>query len=155
MTLPVVLPGFKAAKYYAGVSLGATEWFSIDQECVDRFGRATGADAWIHCDPERARRESPWKGPVVQGYLLLSLAPNLMQGLVELIGWRTAVNAGVEDCAFPVPALVGSRIRMQATLDRARTVPGGGVRLTFAICFEVEGVAEPACTAKVHYLYFR
>jgi acyl dehydratase len=155
MTLPVVLPGFKAAKYYAGVSLGATGWFSIDQERVDRFGRATGADHWLHCDPERARRESPWKGPVVQGYLLLSLAPNLLPGLVELIGWKTAVNAGVEECAFPEPAPVGARLRMVAALDRARAVPGGGVRLTFAIGFEVEGAAEPACTAKVHYVYFR
>lgn len=155
MTLPVVLPGFKAAKYYAGRSLGATDWFSIDQARVDRFGRATGADDWLHCDPERARRESPWKGPVVQGLLLLSLAPNLLARLVELVGWRTAVNAGVEACAFPAPAPVGSRVRMAAALDRARAVPGGGVRLTFAIDFEVEGSAEPACTAKVHYVYFR
>ena len=155
MTLPVVLPGFKAAKYYAGRSLGATAWFSIDQARVDRFGRATGADDWIHCDPERARRESPWAGPVVQGPLLLSLAPDLLPRLVELIGWKTAVNAGVEACTFPLPARVGSRIRMRAALDRARTVPGGGVRLTFAIEFEVEGAAEPACAARVHYLYFR
>jgi len=91
----------------------------------------------------------------VQGHLLLSLAPTLLPRLVELIGWKTAVNAGVEECAFPAPAAVGARVRMVATLDRARAVPGGGVRLTFAIEFEVEGAAEPACTAKVHYLYFR
>ena len=155
MPLPVVLPGFKAAKYYAGVSLGATEWFTIDQKRVDRFGKATGADDWIHCDPERAVRESPWKGPVVQGFLLLALAPDLLPGLVELVGWKTAVNAGVEDCLFPLPAPVGARLRLVATLDRARTVPGGGVRLTFAIEYEVEGASQPACTAKVHYVYFR
>lgn len=155
MPLPVVLPGFKAAKYYAGSFLGATEWFVIDQERVDAFGRATGADDWFHCDPERARRESPWKGPVVQGYLLLSLAPDLLPRLVVLIGWKTAVNAGVEACSFPAPAPVGSRVRMAATLHRARAVPGGGVRLTFAIEFQVEGASEPACVAKVHYVYFR
>ena len=155
MPLPVVLPGFKAAKYYAGASLGATEWFVVDQERVDRFGRATGADDWIHCDPDRAARESPWKGTVVQGFLLLSLAPDLLPRLVQLIGWKTAVNAGVEECTFPAPARVGSRVRMVATLDRARAVPGGGVRLTFAVDFEVEGASESACVAKVHYLYFR
>ena len=155
MPLPVVLPGFKAARYYAGVSLGATEWFVIDQERVDRFGRATGADDWIYCDPERAARESPWKGPVVQGYLLLSLAPDLLPRLVELTGWKTAVNAGVEDCTFPTPAPVGARIRMAASLASARAVPGGGVRLTFAVEFQTEGASEPACVAKVHYLYFR
>ena len=104
MPLPVVLPAFTAARYYVGVSLGATAWFEITQDRVDRFGRATGADDWIHCDPERAARESPWKGPVAQGTLLLSLVPDLLPRLVVLLGWRTAVNAGVEDCVFPTPA---------------------------------------------------
>jgi acyl dehydratase len=155
MPLPVILPGFAAAKYYAGISLGATDWFEISQERVDQFGRATGADDWIHCDPERAARESPWKTAIAQGYLLLSLAPDLLPRLVVLLGWRTAVNAGADDCAFPAPAPVGSRVRMAASLARARTVPGGGVRLSFAVEFEVEGAADPACTARVHYLYFR
>ncbi|MGH0030152.1 MAG: dehydratase [Myxococcota bacterium] len=155
MPLPVILPGFKAARYYTGASLGATDWFVIDQARVDAFGRATGADDWIYCDPERAERESPWKAPVVQGYLLLSLAPDLLPRLVELIGWKTAVNAGVEGCTFPAPAPVGSRIRMAAVLDRARHVPGGGVRLTFAVEFQVEGASDPACVARVHYVYFR
>ena len=153
--LPVVLPGFAAAKYYAGASLGATDWFEISQERVDKFGRATGADDWIHCDPERAARESPWKTTVAQGYLLLSLAPDLLPRLVVLLGWRTAVNTGADKCAFPAPAPVGSRVRMAAQLARARTLPGGGVRLSFAVEFEVEGAAEPACTARVNYLYFR
>ena len=155
MPLPVILPGFAAARYYVGVSFGATDWFEISQERVDLFGRATGADDWIHCDPERAARESPWKTTVAQGYLLLSLAPNLLPRLVVLLGWKTAVNAGVETCEFPGPAPVGSRVRMAASLARARRVPGGGVRLTFAVEFEVEDAADPACTALVHYFYFR
>lgn len=155
MPLPVILPGFAAAKYYAGISLGATDWFEIDQGRVDQFGRATGADEWIHCDPVRAARESPWKTTVVQGFLLLSLAPGLLERLVVLLGWKTAVNAGIDDCAFPAPAPVGSRVRMAASLSRARTVPGGGVRLSFSVAFEVEGADDPACTARVHYLYLR
>lgn len=155
MPLPVILPGFAAAKYYTGLSLGATEWFELTQERVDRFGRATGADDWLHCDPERSARESPWKTTVAQGYLLLSLAPDLLPRLVVLLGWRTAVNAGVDECVFPAPAPVGSRVRMAASLARARRVPGGGMRLSFGVEFEVEGAAEPACTALVHYLYFR
>lgn len=155
MSLPMVLPGFSAAKYYAGSELGATRWLEITQERVDVFGRATGAGDWIHCDPERAARESPWKGTVAPGLLLLSLVPDLLPQLVVLLGWRTAVNAGVDDCVFPEPAPVGSRVRLSATLARARKVPGGGVRLSFAIEFEVEGRTEPACTAHVHYAYFR
>lgn len=155
MALPLVLPGLAAARYYADSPLGATGWVAITQERVDAFARATGADDWIHCDPERAARESPWKGTVAPGLLLLSLVPDLLPQLVVLVGWRTAVNAGVDACTFPEPAPVGSRVRLAATLARARKVPGGGVRLSFATEFEVEGRSEPACTAQVHYAYFR
>ena len=155
MPLPVILPGFAAAKYYEGSSLGATEWFEITQERVDAFGRATGADDRVPCDPERAARESPWNTSVAQGFLLLSLLPDLLSQLVVLLGWRTAVNAGVDACVFHAPAPVGSRVRLAASLADARKVPGGGVRLSFAVEYEVEGASDPACTARVHYLYFR
>jgi acyl dehydratase len=154
MSLPVVLPGFAAARYYKGQRLGTTDWFEITQERVDRFGRATGAEDWIHCDPQRAARESPLGKTVAQGYLLLSLAPDLLPRLVVLVGWKTAVNAGADDCVFEVPVPVGSRVRMSASLAQARSIPGGGVRLSFAVAFEVEGTTQPACTARVHYVYF-
>ena len=155
MALPVVMPGFAAAKYYVGASLGATEWFVIDQARVDRFADAAGESNWIHCDPERASREAPWKGAVVPGYLLLSLVPNLLPRLVVLLGWSTAINAGVDGCEFPTPAPVGSRVRLGASLARARTFPGDGVRLTFAVHVDVEGADDPALRARVHYAYFR
>jgi acyl dehydratase len=149
-----VLPGFAAARYYKGARLGTTDWFEITRDRVERFERATGAEDRIHCDPPRAARESATGTAAAQGYLLLSLAPDLLPRLVVLIGWKTAVNAGVDDCVFEVPAPVGSRVRMSASLAQARSVPGGGVRLSFAVSFEVEGLARPACTARVHYLYF-
>ena len=67
---------------------------------------------------------------------------------------QIAINAGVDGCAFGTPAPVGARVRLGSKLARARSVPGGGVRLTFAVEFEVEGAEDPACTAQVHYLYF-
>jgi len=153
LALPVVIPGFAAAKQYVGTSLGASEWLEIDQARVDRFAAAVGDSNWIHCDPERASREAPWKATVVPGYLLLSLVPDLLPRLVVLIGWATAINAGVDDCVFSTPAPVGSRVRLRASLARARTFPDG-VRLTFDVHFEVEGADDPALGARVHYAYF-
>ena len=51
------------------------EWMPITQERVDAFARATGDDQWIHTDPERARRESPFGTTVAHGYLTISLLP--------------------------------------------------------------------------------
>jgi acyl dehydratase len=154
MALPVVIPGLAAARYYTGRSVGATEWIEITQERIDRFAQATGDAGWIHCDPERAARESPWKAPIAQGYLLLSLAPDLFPRLMILLGWSRAINTAVDDCEFPGAAPVGSRVRMRGTIARARSVPGGGVRLSLRVEFEVEGADEPACKALVHYVYF-
>jgi acyl dehydratase len=154
VSLPVVMPGFAAAKHYVGTPLGVTDWLVIDQERVDRFNRAAGESNWIHCDPERASRETPWKSAVVPGYLLLSLVPDLLPRLMVLLGWRTAINAGVDACEFESPAPVGSRVRLRGSLARARTFPGDGVRLSFAIQFEVEGSEQLACKARVHYAYF-
>lgn len=151
---PVVILGLASARYYAGRPLGTTEWIEITQDRIDRFAQATGESGWIHCDPERAARESPWKAPIAQGYLLLSLAPDLLPRLMVLVGWSRAINTAVEDCSFPGAAPAGSRVRMHATLARVRSVPGGGLRVSFRLEFEVEGADEPACKALVHYVYF-
>lgn len=155
MPLPTVIPGIEFAKYYVGRSLGSTGWREITQERIDQFARATGNDAWIHTNPERASRESPWKSTIAQGYLLLSLIPYLLEEVTQVLGWTTAVNAGVDRCSFPGAAPAGSRVRMHGTLDRVRKIPGGGgSRFTYAVEFEVEGADEPACVARVHYVYF-
>jgi hypothetical protein len=43
---------------------------------------------------------------------------------------------------------------MAAELATARTLPGGGCRLAFAVEFEIEGSPEPACVATVTYVYY-
>jgi len=154
MPLPVVIPSIAASRHYAGTRLGVTRWVSITQKRIDLFAEATGDLQWIHCDPERAARETPWKSTVAHGFLLLSLVPNLLAELLVLIGWKTAINTGVDDCRFPTRVPAGTRVRMAAHLAKARTLPGGGCRLAFAIEFEAEGCDEPACVATVNYVYF-
>ncbi|MBW8836494.1 MAG: MaoC family dehydratase, partial [Burkholderia sp.] len=50
-----------------------SDWVTIDQPSVDRFAEATGDQQWIHVDPERARRESPFGGAIAHGFMTLSL----------------------------------------------------------------------------------
>jgi acyl dehydratase len=154
MALPVVIPCIAATRYYSGTPLGATQWVPITQKRIDLFADVTGDHQWIHCDPERAARESPWKTTVAPAYLMLSLVPTLLPELLVLIGWKTAINTGVEDCRFVAPAPAESRVRMAAELATARTLPGGGCRLAFAVEFEIEGSPEPACVATVTYVYY-
>ena len=53
----------------------------VTQEMVDTHAATTGDAQWIHNDPEPARRESPFGGPIAQGFLLLALLTDLSAGL--------------------------------------------------------------------------
>ena len=154
MAQPLVISSMASTPEYQGTELGTTQWFAIAQDRIERFGRATGDARWIHLDPERAARESPWKSTIADWFMLLSLVPGLLSQLIVLRGWSTAINTGVDRCEFPGTAAAGSRVRMGARLARARVLAGNGCRLGLDIWFEVEGSPVPACRARVNYAYF-
>jgi hypothetical protein len=52
------------------------------------------------------------------------------------------------------PVLAGSRVRLSGSIQNARSLPGGGLRVVFRLVFEVEVAAKPACTVSVVYLYY-
>ena len=106
-----------ATRQYVGIEVGPSEWVEIDEQRVRSYLAATGDGG-----PEA----SIGVGKHAPGTLMLALVPNLLPALIELIGWTRGVNAGVDDCRFPVPVPIGSRVRMRAQLKRARGVPGGG-----------------------------
>ena len=65
---------------HVGKELGLSDWVAIDQQRIDTFASCTGDHQWIHVDVERARRESPFRGPIAHGYLTLAMvAPLAMQ----------------------------------------------------------------------------
>ena len=154
MAQPLVISSLASTPDFQGTELGATEWFAIAQDRIELFGRSTGDARWIHLDPERAARESPWQSTIADGFMLLSLVPGLITQLIVLRGWSTAINTGVDRCEFPGTATAGSRVRMGARLARARVLAGNGCRLGLDIWFEVEGSPVPACRARVNYAYF-
>jgi len=133
-----------------GTQLGETEWTEITQEQVNQFADATGDHQWIHVDPERAKKESPFGGPIAHGYLTLSLIPSLLPQIVEIEGFRMGVNYGTEKVRFPSPVPVGSRVRAGATLESA-TPFDGGITMNMGVTVETEGGAKPAMVATVVY----
>jgi len=154
MATQTVIPTLTEVADFIGVDLGTSDWVSVTQDRIDDFAKATGDDQWIHTDVERARRESPWKETVAHGYLTLSLAPLLLGQILEITESRTAVNSGIEKMRLSSPVLAGSRVRLSGSIQHARSLPGGGLRVAFRLVFEVEGAAKPACTANVVYVYY-
>ncbi len=140
-------------KAKVGDHLGYSDWLEITQERVDQFADATGDHQWIHVDVERAKKESPFGGPIAHGYLTLSLLPLTLGKIVRVEGFKMGVNYGLNKLRFPSPVRVGANLRAGATLKDLEEIPGG-VQLTYEVTFEVEGKDKPAAVAEVLLRYY-
>jgi len=135
------LPGLK------GQELGTSDWYEVTQDAVNLFADATGDHQWIHVDVERAKKESPFGGPIAHGYLTLSLVVPLMAQVIKVSDVKMGVNYGLNKVRFPAPVPVGSKVRATATLKEAQEV-AGGLQLTYAVTIEREGGDKPVCIAE-------
>ena len=128
-------------------------WLQIDQARIDRFAEVTGDHQWIHVEPERARRESPYGTTVAHGYLTLSLLPYLTESLHpdyfsrNYPGMRFRVNYGLNCVRFPAPVRAGDRIRAHTVLIACTRVEHG-VEIIYRLTVVVEGQDKPACVAE-------
>ncbi|HHQ14215.1 MAG TPA: MaoC family dehydratase [Chromatiales bacterium] len=141
-----------------GEEIHVSDWLTVTQELVDEFAKATGDHQWIHVDPERAAKESPFGTTIAHGYLTLSLYPQL-RGLVDedkplFPGVKNVINYGLNKLRFTNAVKVGSRIRAHCTLLGAEEVKGS-LQLTEQYTVEIEGEDRPACVAEcIMRLYF-
>ena len=141
------IDGLDALRSAVGRDLGTSEWLEITQDRVDTFAEATGDHQWIHVDPERARAESPFGGPIAHGYLTMSLTNLFLPQVVEVTCISAGVNYGTDKVRFPAPVPVGARVRGQVTLTEAVDV-AGGVQTTMTITVELDGSDRPACVVE-------
>jgi len=142
-----------------GTETGVGDWFAIDQARINTFADATDDHQWIHVDPERAKKESPFGDTVAHGFLTLSLIPGLTReisdGGTPYPGVKLAVNYGMNKVRFPAPVKVNARVRARTKLLDVSEVGGGGLQLTREITVEIENGDKPACVAEtLTRLYF-
>ncbi|MBK5274290.1 MAG: MaoC family dehydratase [Desulfuromonadales bacterium] len=136
-----------------GTEIHCGPWLEIDQQRIDDFAAATGDLQWIHTDPQRAARESPYGATIAHGYLTLSLLPQLTEsnapGFFErnYPGMRLRLNYGLDRVRFPDPVLVGSRIRAHTVVTKVEKA-GNAVQFTYLLTVEIEGHEKPACVAE-------
>ena len=151
--MTTIINGTEELKAKVGEHLGYSDWLEVTQERVNLFADATGDHQWIHVDVERAKAESPFGGPIAHGYLTLSLAPSMVPQVVQVHGFKMAVNYGAGKVRFPAPVPVGSKLRAGVELTGVEDVKGG-VQVEMRLTFEVEDAAKPSCVAEVLYRYF-
>ena len=140
----VVLHGVEEVRAAVDRHFGYSDWLEVTQERVNLFAEATGDHQWIHVDVERAKRESPYGGPIAHGYLSLSLSNMLVPTVIRFDGFSMAINYGVDRVRFPAAVPVGARIRAGVELAEVSEV-SGGIQTLMRITMEVEGSEKPAC----------
>jgi acyl dehydratase len=135
---------------FVGRELGVSDWVTVGQDRIDQFAACTGDQQWIHVDVDRARRESPFGGPVAHGYLTLSLVAALVMEIgVIPSDAATGLNYGLDRVRFIAPVKTNARVRMRAALASAEPQGGGRVLLKLESTLEIEGETKPALVAEV------
>lgn len=140
-----------------GKEIAVGDWFEITQERIDRFADVTEDRQWIHTDPQRAARESPFQTTVAHGYLTLSMTSALVaQALRVKDPPKLMVNYGFNRIRFPAPVPAGSRIRVRLGLhsfEDVKNVPGA-LQLQWKLYVDIEGVEKPALAAEWIVRYY-
>jgi len=150
----VVVETPESLKEHVGKEIGVSEWLTITQERIAQFAEATEDRQWIHLDPERAEKESPFGTTIAHGFLTLSLLNRFMKDvLLVRSGIRMAVNYGLNRVRFPAPVRAGSRIRARVTLLSVKDVPSA-YEIAFSVTVESEGGGKPCCVAESIVRYY-
>jgi acyl dehydratase len=139
--------GLDALKALVGTELGRSRWFEVGQDRIATFADATDDHQWIHVDPDRSARESPFGTTVAHGFLTLSLLPSMLADVLVMVDAKLVVNYGLNKVRFPAPVPAGSRVRgaiVLAALDEE----AGSCQLTLAVTVEREGGTKPVCVAE-------
>ena len=131
-----------------GKEIGVGAWLVVGQELIDGFANLTGDRQWIHIDPERAQRESPFGATVAHGFLTVALLSRLVREAVDLqADSRLRVNYGFNRLRFPAPVVAGSRIRARVTPNALVNIEGG-IEIAWGVVVEIEDQAKPALAAE-------
>lgn len=132
-----------------GQEIGVSPWRVVSQAMIDQFADATDDHQFIHCDPERAARETQFGGTIAHGFLLLSLLSAMtFETLPPIRGAGMGINQGFESIRFIAPVRSGARIRTRFVLAKAKARPSGWLEIVYDVTIEIENAAKPALTAR-------
>lgn len=138
---------------HVGREVAVSDWLEVSQDRINQFAEATEDRQWIHTDPDRAARESPFKGTIAHGFLTLSLLSELMKRAMSVGGVRMGINYGLNRVRFVRPVPAGARIRGRFTLSALEEIEGGQ-QATWGVTVEREGGDRPCCVAEWLVRYY-
>ena len=134
----------KLLELVGGEQLPVGDWITITQDDINLFAKATNDHQWIHVDPVRCEKESPFSTTIAHGYLTVTLMPNsLYQSIQPDPTYRSLLNYGVDKIRFIEPVRVNDKIRFVSTLLKTEQKSSGKL-FYFETTAEIEGRSKPA-----------
>lgn len=132
-----------------GREVGVSKWFTIDQALIGAFGKLTQDEYFIHMDPERAKKETPFGGSIAHGFLTLSmLSAMAYDALPDVEGRTMGMNYGFDKIRFLSPVPAGSRVRAHFVVAEASAKSDREMVVRYAVSVEIEGKGKPALAAE-------
>jgi MaoC like domain len=127
----LIVEGRAGLHAHVGREFVLDAWHPLTQEGVDAYETA--------CEEPGSRGR-----PVVPGFMTLGLTVKLFFDTIDLRGFDTFFNYGVNRMRLPHPLMVGDRVRASVKFVGVRDFPGW-VDATFQLTFEREGGEKPVC----------
>jgi acyl dehydratase len=132
-----------------GLEVGVSDWITVSQNRIDIFADCTEDHQFIHVDPERAAKETPFGGTIAHGFLSLALLSKLAYDVaISIDGAVMGINYGFDKVRFVQPVRAGKRIRSRFVLNDVIERKSGQWMITYGITAEIEGVEKPAFIAE-------
>ena len=145
-------------KLRSKVSQEFSNWsnpIEVTQQKINQFADVTGDHQWIHVDVERAKRESPFKGPVAHGFLTLSLVAAFeIPQEWKVTGFRNVVNYGANKLRFISPVPAGTKVHARSRVVAVEAKPQG-TQVTTETQVQVVGQEKPALIYEGIFLYVK
>ena len=148
----VIIKSFQDFEKYLGKELGVSEYIEITQKQVNQFADATLDHQWIHTDPERAKKESPFGTTIAHGYLTVSLLKYFWDDIVEVQNTKAIINYGIDKFKFGEAVAVGNKVRVRIFLHSLADLRGI-TKLQLKVKMEIEEKSKPAYEGLITFLY--
>jgi acyl dehydratase len=132
-----------------GADIGVSNWHIVTQEMIDRFAEVTHDHQFIHVDPVRAKKETPFGGTIAHGFLTLSLLSLVGSEVMPPIKGRAmGINYGFDKIRFISPVKAGGKVRGRFKLKEVNERAAKEVMFRYEVAIEIEGVEKPALVAE-------
>jgi acyl dehydratase len=132
-----------------GRTLAPSGWIRVDQARIDAFAACTDDHQFIHVDPDRARRESPFGSTIAHGFLTLSLiAAHQPADFPRPEDLGVTVNYGLDRLRFMTPVPAGARVRLHTKVLDVQPKGPGRMLVKAEKTMEIEGGDKPAYVAE-------